>query len=137
VGCFDFGELEYNIWARNFMAKKLHLVSETPSIEDPPPNLEEAGKNLWNRITGAYDISDEGGRELLRQCCYAADRAESLRRQIDEAGELLITRSGLREHPGLRHELAARAFICRTLSRLGLDVEPLRSTAGRPPQWRG
>jgi hypothetical protein len=28
-------------------------------------------------------------------------------------------KTGPREHPGLRHELAARAFVARTLHRLG------------------
>jgi hypothetical protein len=35
-------------------------------------------------------------------------------------------------HPALRDELALRAFITRTLQRLGLDVEPVRAGVGRP-----
>jgi hypothetical protein len=38
----------------------------------------------------------------------------------------------VREHPALKHELSNRAFVVRTLSRLGLDVEPLRPSVGRP-----
>jgi len=37
----------------------------------------------------------------------------------------------LREHPGLKHELAARSFVVRTLARLGLDVEAIKPV-GRP-----
>jgi hypothetical protein len=33
----------------------------------------------------------------------------------------------------IKHELAARALACRLLARLGLDVEPIRSSVGRPP----
>jgi hypothetical protein len=36
----------------------------------------------------------------------------------------------------LRHELAARSFIVRTLHRRGLDVEPLRSV-GHPTRKVG
>jgi hypothetical protein len=52
--------------------------------------------------------------------------------QIDRDGELIPTRSGLKEHPGLKGELANRAFVSRTLQRLGLDVEPVRPDVGRP-----
>jgi hypothetical protein len=37
----------------------------------------------------------------------------------------------MREHPGLKHELAARSFVVRTLARLGLDVEAIKPV-GRP-----
>jgi hypothetical protein len=79
-----------------------------------------------------YAIRDAGGIELLLLACEATDRAASLRDQIDRDGELISTRSGLRENPGLRPELANRAFISRTLQRLGLDVEPVRPGVGRP-----
>jgi hypothetical protein len=66
------------------------------------------------------------------------DRAEALREAIDRDGELLHMRTGnVKEHPALRHELAARAFVAKMLLRLGLDVEPLRPTPGRPPKPGG
>ena len=79
-----------------------------------------------------YAICDAGGIELLLLACEATDRAASLREAIDRDGELISTRSGLKEHPGLKAELANRAFISRTLQRLGLDVEPVRPGVGRP-----
>ena len=56
---------------------------------------------------------------------------------MNRDGEVITTRQGVRDHPGLRHELASRAFVVRTLQKLGLDVEPLRPAPGRPPgpQW--
>jgi hypothetical protein len=111
---------------------KLHLVNNRshPKL-GPPRTLGKVGLSLWNRITSAYDISDEGGREMLGQACAAADRAEALRDQIDKDGEVIRTKAGLRDHPLLKHELGARNFVCRMLSRLGLNVEPIRSP-GRP-----
>jgi hypothetical protein len=49
-----------------------------------------------------YAICDAGGIELLLLACEATDRAASLREAIDRDGELISTRSGLKEHPGLK-----------------------------------
>ena len=51
---------------------------------------------------------------------------------MDLGGEIISTKQGPIEHPGLRHELQARAFVVRTLQRLGLDVEAVKPV-GRPP----
>jgi hypothetical protein len=79
----------------------------------------------------AYAIDDVGGQELLAQACAASDRAEACREIIDQEGEIVTTRSGRRDHPLLRHELAARSFVTKTLTRLGLDVQPVKGV-GRP-----
>ena len=49
---------------------------------------------------------------------------------------VLRTKSGIREHPALRCELASRSFCVRTLARLGLDYEPVKAV-GRPPSAYG
>jgi len=111
----------------------LHLVPPAPATEAAPPrSLGEHGSSLWNRIMAEYDIADAGGRELLALACQQLDRAEALKAQIDAEGEVIQTRNGPKDHPALRHELAARAFIAKTLHRLGLNVEPLRPNPGRP-----
>jgi hypothetical protein len=111
----------------------LALVSN-PSIDcpQPPRKLGAHGLNLWRRIMAEYDIRDSGGVELLTLACQSLDRAEGLRSRIDADGELIRGREGLKDHPALKHELSARAFVARCLARLNLDVEPLRSTPGRP-----
>nr|WP_210328497.1 hypothetical protein [Mesorhizobium amorphae] len=54
--------------------------------------------------------------------------------QIDADGAVLrVKGGGLKDHPALKHEIAARSLCIRTLARLGLDLEPLRSGPGRPP----
>jgi hypothetical protein len=116
------------------MTKNLSVVEQTPAAtrNEPPGTLGRHGADLWHRITGAYDISDEGGREILYQACMAADRAENLREMIDKNGPLISVRGGCRENPLLKHELACRSFISRNLQRLGLNFEPLHATPGRP-----
>lgn len=78
-----------------------------------------------------YNIEDSGGREMLLQACAASDRLTEYGAAIDRDGPVVRTKSGSREHPLLKAELATRSFITRTLARLGLDVEPVKSI-GRP-----
>lgn len=45
----------------------------------------------------------------------------------------------IKDHPCLRHELQARQFVVRTLEKLGITYETVKS-GGRPPAgigWRG
>jgi hypothetical protein len=104
---------------------------------EPPRALGDHGRALWDRITNEYDLSDVGGQEMLAQACAALDRAEALHDQVEADGAMIRGRGGIREHPGIKLELAQRAFVVRTLGRLGLDVEPVRAGAGRPPHGVG
>jgi hypothetical protein len=118
----------------------LTLVSEGgPTGLQPPKPLGDAGRSLWNRVQAEFEISDCGGIELLWQACTAADRAAALAARINEDGEVIRTKTGLREHPCLRAELATRAFIVRTIQRLGINLEAVKPM-GRPPAgigWKG
>ena len=116
------------------MAKKtLKLVDPTDpaSAITPPRPLGKHGMGLWQAVLREYDIADIGGREMLAQACAALDRAEELREQIDLDGAVVRLKFGVRDHPALKHELARRAFVVRTLARLALDVEPI-GRVGRP-----
>ena len=92
---------------------------------------------LWRSVQHAYRIDDVGGIELLAQACAASDRVEALAERISADGEVVQTRAGPKAHPALRDELAGRAFIVRTLERLGLNVETIKPV-GRPSnRWGG
>ncbi len=121
------------------MARKLAVAAGLPEAVPPasPDKLGPHGWALWDRVHREYRIEDAGGVELLLLACLARDRAASCRQTIDRDGELIATKHGPREHPLLRAELGAMAFCVKTLRALGLDVEPLRATAGRPPGWAG
>jgi hypothetical protein len=116
----------------------LSIVDPAASGAPPPRKLGHHGRALWNSIQTEYQISDPGGTEMLAQACAAADRAEELAEQISRDGAIVQTRNGPKRHPALRDELACRAFITKTLERLGLNLEPVRPV-GRPPAltWRG
>jgi hypothetical protein len=117
------------------MAKKPPLKLVTASSENgpqPPRKLGKPGRALWDRVMGEYDIRDTGGVEMLTLACQALDRAEALREEIDADGEVLRVRGTIKDHPALKHELAARAFVVRTLARMGLNYEAVRPSVGRP-----
>ena len=69
---------------------------------------------------------------MLHQICAAADRVAECTATIARDGSVIRTKAGLKDHPLLRHELAAQSFIVRSLHRLGLDIEPARHEIGRP-----
>ena len=80
-----------------------------------------------------FEINDEAAREILWQACSAADTAEQLATAIRADGVVVQTKTGLRgRYPGLKGELAARSFVVRSLQRIGLTVQPIRSGPGRP-----
>jgi hypothetical protein len=127
----------------NFVAQKsdekspLSVVNLPFSLPKPPANLHDIGASLWRSIMSEYDIADSGGQVLLEQICHAYERAERLRVEIDRDGAIIRGRAGMREHPGLKAELASRSFVCRSLQRLGINLEVTRLSPGRPSQsWR-
>jgi hypothetical protein len=103
-----------------------------PGAPLPPRSVGSHGQSLWNRVTAEYQIEDCGGLEMLAQACQALDRAEALRGEIERDGEVLRLQGSVKDHPALKHELANRAFVVRTLARLGLNFEPVKSSVGRP-----
>ena len=121
------------------MAKKpaLKLVGSSLTGIQPPRDLGPPGRALWDRVQSEYDVRDVGGCELLALACAALDRCETIREQIEREGQTIRAKSGLRDHPLLRHEAVARAFVVRTIQKLGLDVEPVRSGPGRPGGFPG
>jgi hypothetical protein len=119
---------------------KLTVVGVGSQPADKPPRpLGKHGAALWKAITSEFDFPDTPGREVLGHACAALDRAEQCASEIARDGPTLRTKTGVREHPACRVELANRSFVVRTLARLGLDYEAPKSI-GRPPRpigWRG
>jgi hypothetical protein len=110
----------------------LSIVSPATTGGSPPRDLGQHGRKLWDEVQAAYGISDRGGIELLAQACASLDRAEQLAAAIATDGAIVYTRAGApRSHPAVKDELACRAFVCRTLERLGLNVEAVKPV-GRP-----
>jgi hypothetical protein len=118
--------------------RKPELVTDIPFSSSsvshaPPPDLAQSGRDLWTKVTKEFAFDDVGSTTLLHIACQSLDRAESLRKRIDEDGEMISGPNGLRAHPLLKEELNNRTFLARTLARLGLDREPVQ-VLGRPPR---
>ena len=103
----------------------------TVTLNAPPATLGKTGASLWRTIMSEYAIEDGGGREILLQGCSAADRAAECAVLIIEDEADGAHSHGGKDHPLLKHELAARVFVCQCLHKLGLDIEPVRAP-GRP-----
>jgi hypothetical protein len=117
----------------------LTLVSSALNGPQPPRKLNKHGNSLWNAILRDFVIDDTAGLEILAQICAAADRAERLAATVAKDGETIRTRSGLKLHPAIAEERAARSFICRQLVKLGVVTEAVKPV-GRPSGgfgWRG
>src|SRR5262249_22287454 len=109
----------------------LALVDSEPTIGIQPPfTLGKHGRSLWDRIQTEYDVSDSAGIELLAQAAAASDLAAKLQEEIEADGAVVRTRGAVRSHPAIRDLIAARSFVTRTLTRLGLNYEPLRISRG-------
>lgn len=106
----------------------------TADIEATAPSrpLGAHGRALWDKVQREYAIVDVGGREILTQICQALDQAESLAERIRTDGNVIYSRGVPRAHPALRDELHCRAFVVRSLERLGLNIEPVKPPGGQP-----
>ena len=117
---------------------RLSVVSPATTSGAPPRDLGQPGRELWDAVQREYGITDRGGIELLAQACAALDRAEGLAAAIAIDGAIVYSRTGVpRCHPAVKDELACRAFVVRTLERLGLNVEAVKPGPGRPPSAFG
>ena len=116
----------------------LKIVKPSPSTAtNPPRKLGKHGRTLWDVIMSEYDVTDTGGIEILQQICSTLDRAEQLSAEVERDGCTIVVKGQLREHPALRAELGCRSFITRNLQRLGLNLEAIRPTMGRPSKGLG
>jgi hypothetical protein len=117
------------------------IASPDTTGGSPPRHLGQHGRQLWDAVQREYGIADRGGIELLAQCCAAADTAEALAAAIARDGAVIYSRTGVpRSHPAVKDALACRAFIVKTIERLGLNVEAIKPGPGRPTSaygWTG
>jgi hypothetical protein len=130
-------ELGKNIREGKLVAKKpsTQTVIDPSSKPDPlapPASLGEAGRKLWQDLHRDFVLEDSGAHTMLLEICSAMDNLAEYDEEIGRDGVTIRTKSGVREHPLLKHRLAAQSFVVRSLHRLGLDVVPARNELGRP-----
>jgi hypothetical protein len=94
------------------MKPKLH--SSTKTRWHRPPLWAKPAPPYGQRSRASIDSDSAEGLEILLQICSAAEYAAI----IDKQGPMINTKHGPREHPLVWHELAARSFVVRSLSKL-------------------
>jgi phage terminase small subunit len=111
------------------------VIIREGSVADPPTSLDDLGTALWRSILTQRRLTTQTELAILEQACHAYQRAESLREQIDDAGELLASEVGtIKANPCIALELQARALCARLLDRLN-PAEDKRGP-GRPANRR-
>ena len=118
----------------------LTVVSPDATGDSPPHELGQHGRQLWDALQREYGIADRGGIELLAQACGAKDLIETLGEAIARDGPVVYGRAGPKAHPAVKDQIAARAFLVRTLEKLGVTSEAVKPGPGRPPSsygWTG
>jgi hypothetical protein len=115
----------------------LSIVSADTTGGSPPRDLGQHGRELWGAIQREYGIRDTGGRELLAQACGALDVVEALGEAIARDGAIIYGRAGPKAHPAVKDQIAARAFVVRTLEKLGVTGENIKPGPGRPVSTSG
>jgi hypothetical protein len=97
----------------------------------PSCNLKEAGQNLWDKVQHEFGIEDAAGVEILTSACVATDRAAEFAAVVARDGAMIQGKDGPRQHPAVRGEFEARAFVVKTLRELGLTTQSVKAV-GRP-----
>jgi phage terminase small subunit len=114
---------------------KLTVVTGDGLVNKPPSKLGRHGSQLWRSIMREYIVNDAADVERLALACEQYDRMHAYRKAIAADGVTVMTKSGVREHPLLKVELAAHSFVSRTLQQIGLGT--LTRPVGRPPVQHG
>jgi phage terminase small subunit len=103
-------------------------------VNNPPKHLSRSSKQLWRDLTTEYSLDDAAGLRILRSALESLDRAEAAREAIARDGLLIKDRWGQdKVNPLCAVERDARSSFLHAMKALSLDLEPLRSGPGRPP----
>jgi P27 family predicted phage terminase small subunit len=98
-----------------------------------PKKLSKEGQKWWKYLQEEYAIEDQAGLLLLLTAFEAFDRMRDCQRIIASEGQLVYDRfNQAKAHPLLSVERDARSQMLAALKALNLDIEPLKTSIGRP-----
>jgi P27 family predicted phage terminase small subunit len=90
----------------------------------PPAHLAKAGRDLWRRVQGEFQISDGGGLCLLATACEALDRMRQAQEVLAADGLTVTDRYGTKKtHPCIAIERDSRNGLLASLRALNLEIE--------------
>jgi phage terminase small subunit len=104
----------------------------TRAIKQPKGLSRDADK-WWRELREEYDITDPGGLLLLATAMQAFDRMNAAKTILDRDGMTMADRFGQpKPHTATVVERDCRSGMLAALSKLNLDIEPMRDRPGRP-----
>ena len=94
-------------------------------MNEAPKHLDDAGRDLWDRVQAEFTISDGAGLALLCAACEALDRQREAQAAIAEYGVTVKDRYGsLKSNPAIAVERDSRNGMLAALRQLNLDLAP-------------
>jgi hypothetical protein len=114
------------------------VIYRQGTAPDPPPELAEGGATLWRAILSETRFRKAAQLEVLRQACLCRDKADRLRQQIEDTGDVAYCDGGsMKNNPLLNAEAIAQNQVVTFLAKLGvLDDGDNESRMGRPPNQK-
>lgn len=103
-----------------------------PNPLAPPASLGEAGRKLWHDLHRDFVLEDSGAHTMLLEICSSMDNLAEYDEEIGRDGVTIRTKSGVREHPLLKHRLATQSFVVRSLHRLAWTSSQPATSSGGP-----
>jgi phage terminase small subunit len=103
-----------------------------------PTHLSREAKGWYRQVCGEFALEEHHLR-LLQVCAESWDLGQRARQELENAGSLTYTDrfGGVRPLPQISIMRDAKTQFMRALRELGLDIEPPRPEAGRPPRAAG
>ena len=92
------------------------------STKRTPAGLRRAGRALWRSVTADFEMAEHEAAQLA-EACFARDRIEQLREQVNRDGLMIGSSQGVKLHPGVAEIRAQQLALARLLATLG--VPPL------------
>jgi P27 family predicted phage terminase small subunit len=116
---------------------EIHNATPTPEPKPPrcPSHLSKEARTWWKRLCAKYDLTAEPAQLLLATALEAFMRMRDAQAAISRDGLVLKDADGkVKNHPAATVERDARSQFVQTMKALNLaaEVEPIRSTPGRP-----
>lgn len=116
------------------MAKKSKVFDGSPAVETPPApaHLSAEAAAWWARVLTSYDLADEA-LLILEGALEMFDRMREAQKHIATHGIVMTNERGMpHANPACRVEKDAKTSMLSHFRELGLNLEPLHATPGRP-----